>query len=294
MLIVGFMLLSGHLLMTQNFAPIGAKWQYSMACWGSPYDCGYYSFEVINDTFLLGKKAKVLSYSENGQLKIEGQQILYADSGKVYYWMNGGFNLIFDFSAQTGDTLTLKMGPSFFTGGDTVGYYKMIVDSIGFTNITGLYYKTLYTTSLFYIDGGYSGAYWRYFGEVIEKIGDVGFLFGHSVYFNTIDYEGWIRCYEDSIISYKPFYTKPCDFITEAPENFYIKKINLFPIPTNSTLYLTINTELINNTSYKVYNILGKPSFSGILRQPFIDVSNLPSGLYFIAINNFHFKFIKQ
>lgn len=276
----------------QDFAPIGAKWYYSMACWESPYDCGYYSFEVLRDTTLLGKSAKIISYSENGLLKIDGQQILYADSDKVYYWMNNDFHLLYDFNAQAGDTLTLKMGPSFFTG-DTVGYYKMIVDSIGFTNISGGNYKTLYTTSLYYIDGNYSGAYWRYFGEIIEKIGDVGFLFGHSVFFNSINYEGWIRCYEDSIINYKP-YNKPCDFITGITENNYLEKIILFPNPTSSILYLTFNSEALINTPYYIYDVLGKTSSFGVLHQPLINISNLSNGLYFLNINNYHFKFIKQ
>jgi hypothetical protein len=288
------MILSCFIGNAQNFAPIGAKWQYSMACWGNPYDCGYYSFEVIRDTTLLGKSAKVISYSENGLLRIDGQQILYADSDKVYYWMNNDFHLLYDFNAQAGDTLTLKMGPSFFTGGDTVGYYKMIVDSIGFTNISGGNYKTLFTTSLYYIDGNYSGAYWRYFGEIIEKIGDVGFLFGHSVFFNFIDYEGWIRCYEDSVINYKP-YPNSCDFITGITESNYLEKITIFPNPANSILYLTFNLEALINTPYHIYDVLGKTFSLGILHQPLIDISNLTNGLYFLNINNnYHFKFIKQ
>lgn len=285
-------ILAQYVSAQQIFAPIGAKWHYSSPCSGNSPDCGYYLFEVIKDTMLLGKSATVLNYSINGQLVEEAKQILYSDNGRVYYWMNDDFQLLYDYNAHAGDTLTLKMGPSYFTGGDTFGFYKIVIDSVIYTNVSGLNLKKFFNHSLY--DITFEGAAWRYFGPVMERVGDLGFLFGHSVFFPTIDHFGWIRCYEDNDVYYNPNSVQ-CDFILGIWENTQIEKVYVYPNPTRSVLHLQSEEEVeFKNKSYKIYDMFGNRHAFGILQQTSLDVSYLPDGLYVLEIIGNHFKFLKK
>jgi hypothetical protein len=290
--IIGFCaILNSFCAIGQNFAPLGAKWHYSLAC-PQQFGCGYHLFEVASDTMIAGKSASVLEYSINGQMIPDGQQILYSDSGKVYYWMNNGFKLMFDFHANTGDTLTLKVGPSLFTGGYTIGYYKVIIDSVNFTEVSGESYRTLHSHLLYNVT--FEGYPWGYFGPVIEGIGDSGFLFGHSANLPTIDHLEYLRCYEDDSIYYNPTSIQ-CDFISGLNEYNAIDKPVIYPNPVSHTLNIPIGNEQIRQeTTYQVFDIFGKVIMDGKTCKSSVDVSNLPTGAYLLNINNHQFKFLKQ
>lgn len=292
LVLIWILTVSFQCVYAQNtFAPVGARWHYTTPCSGNNPDCGYYLFEAVKDTVLLGKNSTILSYSINGQLIENAQQILNYDSGKVYYFMNNSFQLLYDFNAQAGDTLILKMGPSYFTSGDTAGFYKVIVDSIRFINISGVNLKTFFHHSLY--DLTFEGAAWRYFGPVIERIGDLGLLFGHSVNFPTIDHLGWIRCYEDSSIYYNPSGIQ-CDYILGLNDNTRYDDLPFYPNPTNSVLHLQSNHAELKNEPYDLYNLFGARIGFGILNEPFLDISHLPNGVYILHVINKQFKFIKK
>ena len=108
-----------------EFAPVGAKWWYVLPCADLNPDCGYSTFESVNDTILLNKNAKIIKYTVNGVVKPEATQIMYSDSDKIYYYMNNKFYMLYDFGAKAGDTLKIKLGPQYFTN-DTIGYYHQM------------------------------------------------------------------------------------------------------------------------------------------------------------------------
>ena len=96
----------------QTFAPTGAKWYYnhSEVALGPP-QYGYMLFEVVGDTIIDTLTCKIVRetyYAADSTVSDHGSLYLYSDSGKVYYFDNGQFKLLYDFSLSSGDTLTIK------------------------------------------------------------------------------------------------------------------------------------------------------------------------------------------
>jgi len=60
-------------------------------------------------------------------------------------------------------------------------------------------------------------------------------------------------------------------------------KIQLYPNPTRDEINVK-NLSLLNNASFKIFNVLGKMMSSGILTKNKLDVSQFNSGIYFMTI----------
>jgi hypothetical protein len=60
-------------------------------------------------------------------------------------------------------------------------------------------------------------------------------------------------------------------------------KIQLYPNPTRDEINVK-NLSLLNNTSFKIFNVSGKMMSSGILTNNKLNVSQFNSGLYFMTI----------
>ena len=61
------------------------------------------------------------------------------------------------------------------------------------------------------------------------------------------------------------------------------RKIQLYPNPTRDEINVK-NLSLLNNTSFKIFNVSGKMMSSGILTNNKLNVSQFNSGLYFMTI----------
>lgn len=76
------------------------------------------------------------------------------------------------------------------------------------------------------------------------------------------------------------------------------KKENLvfYPNPSKNKIFIPLSKN--NNLSYKVYSILGKEVYSGILTNDFLDISELTKGIYYVYLKNnseeIKFKIIKN
>lgn len=69
--------------------------------------------------------------------------------------------------------------------------------------------------------------------------------------------------------------------------DFYASyKLDIYPNPFNSKISIRVSEEMLQNTTYEVYNLIGELKQSGWLtdKENILDLSGLSSGVYFITI----------
>jgi len=81
---------------------------------------------------------------------------------------------------------------------------------------------------------------------------------------------------------------------TSIQEGINEKEIQIYPNPVSD--FLTIEMDLKNNQTYQIHSMIGKTILSGTINSDnkIIDLSALPSNIYFLKIENKLFKFLKS
>ncbi|MFH0893478.1 MAG: T9SS type A sorting domain-containing protein [Bacteroidota bacterium] len=190
---------------------------------------------------------------------------------QVFVYANSQDNLIYDFSLDSGDTLQ-----SSYAGGDSI----LTIDSV----ITSLFpdgsnRKTFYLNSgHFYIEG-------------------IGAANGLGVPFTPFfESSFWLMCVKQNGISLygeEPY----CDsyFIGISEHDF--DSFAIKPNPATSSITLQM-PQLEGDAEVCVFKSLGEQVLKTKLHKAKsevrIDVAKLPAGLYFVKMNNYSGKFVKQ
>jgi len=200
----------------QNWADSGATWYYG---YNGIISQGYVEIEYMQDTLLLSHDARQLKLTKRGIDFMSGQffegvmayEYTYSDSDHVFFLHDGQFEILYDFSAVVGDTLTHYLrGPFYISECDSIG--KSIVSATG-TEIINDEELRWYETE--YLDGisGFSA-------RIYEKMGALDFMFPTN-YLCGIDEDffGNLRCYEDDNFELyvNPEYEGDCDYVYEFP-----------------------------------------------------------------------------
>ncbi len=81
--------------------PIGAEWHYEIGDIQPPYG-NYHHSIVEKDTIVAGKTGRLV-VADNGN-----KEIVYEDSGRVYYFFKDKFRKIYDFNVKEGDTVEFE------------------------------------------------------------------------------------------------------------------------------------------------------------------------------------------
>jgi len=272
----------------QEWAPTGAKWYYNALnyCGGSGEDCGYISITSVADTIVKNINAKLLKveYFETGLPYSFEYEIMYGDSARVYHFKNDTFYVLYDFTVQAGDTVvvwdtTYNGYWEVAWGDDTINCFKYIVDSIGTTIIDGQTLRIIYPSYDVFFCG------WEMYGDIVERIGETSMMFGKPT-ITIPEYGGGLRCYEDSIIFYKP-YDKDCDYTTSLQEHTE-NEIKIYPNPVDKFLNVDINLPTSKYAECLIKNIYGQIIFQKKFNNSFtLNLENLEQGIYFITLNNY-------
>ena len=261
---------------SQEFAPIGAKWHYDQGTF-NPGLTTYQTLESISDTIINGIPCrKLMKISRMAGTEIS-YMYMYSVNDSVLFYAANGFHLLYDFGAVTGDTIT-------------VGYYttydgsplKMIVDSTGTIIINGE------TRKLQYVSCG-DGYVIEFGGIVIEGIGNEIYLFPRFDFYM----DGPLRCYEDSVtgLFINPYHPlngwnfEDCEqIITGITERGTISDIRIYPNP--ATQFLEIGN-LDQPTEFTLLDIHGRKIKSAeIFPSTRINLDEVPGGLYFVKLRN--------
>jgi len=264
-------------IFAQGFAPTGAIWHNSQSDWINPDLITYKTIESVSDTIITGKSCKVLieverSYSDTAATF---KHYMYSENDSVFFYKDNAFHLLYDFGADTGDTVVLD----YFLTGEGMPLL-MIIDSTGIININGDERKVQY------ISCG-DGLVIEFGGPVIEGIGSSYFLF--PTYDGTVN--GPLRCYQDDAIGLYINYFYPnygwnyedCNqIITGIEESESITSFAIYPNPSSHQIFIKSDNP---QTKYKILDTQGNLVKQGLTDISVgINIEELRIGFYFIQL----------
>ena len=263
----------------------GAEWYYEIL-----NDDGSITFQYLhqtNDTTINDKEdihviVRINTLYDKGEHVQTSHEYIYDDNDKVYWWNNdlGEFTVLYDFDVEPGDEWEIKVGSESLV---------MHVDAVEQYEYEGRLFKMLQVSD---VENLFSGT-------IVRGIGHLTSFFPERLMNTRKGYrvEG-IRCFwkEDQLMF--KYGDKDCDEVYEefhdyeVDETVIAKGFRVYPNPTNGILTVSGG----QSTEYHITNLMGQTSMTGQINveNQQIDISKLPTGLYFITIANQTLKLIKQ
>ena len=198
------------------------------------------------------------------------------------YWWNKElqrFTTLYDLNANTGDEWLIE-----------VGYETLMmhVDTVDYCDYNGLNYRTL-----------------RVSDSQNLFSGDIVCCFGHLTSFfperlmnpsSKSEVDG-LRCYwvDDALLYHHG--EEDCNavynFFHDTDETEITEGLSVYPNPTDGLIHIE-SSQNASLLAYRITNLLGQTLMTGTVTDQLIDVSALPSGMYFITIGNQTVKLLKQ
>ena len=206
---------------------------------------------------------------------------MYKSNNKVYIYLNGQDYVLYDFSADKGDSWETRVYFEHYgMDPESDSIIEITVDSISSLIIEDDTLKTFYTKS---------NSPWSFEGPIIENIGN-RYMFPDiwPILDQNVPY---LRCYIDDSIYYS---VMKCDtiFETELKLNNSIpdETFLIYANPSNDLIYLKSNNRTFNNIYIELFDMQGKCIFNKRLinytNEYILNVNNLNKGIYFILIRN--------
>jgi len=288
----------------QEFAPIGAEWYYTNAISAESDLSSYVKYQSVGDTLIEGKNCRIVEGNDE-------TYFLYEENSKVYYFKNS-FNLIYDFTASVGDTITFSI-----VACDTsiaslapilcYEYYKTYnvmytvknIDTIIVNNIPLKQYETVLIScgnidNYFIVPHSYI---------YIENIGyEKRFIYETEA--PTAGHTNYLRCYNDKNILYTSDrwaqYDKACDYLESTSSNTKTSNITIYPNPFKDAIFIEPSTGFSSEYTISIFDCIGNNVLTNnYTEKGSVDTKSLQQGLYFIHIagNNgsvLQYSFMKQ
>ncbi len=259
---------------------VGTEWYYEIQ--NENGTITYQHLEYAADTTVNGKTVVIIirtnTLYDKGEHTEVTREYVYEENGVIYWWNKDlqEFTALYDFGAEAGDEWEIKVGSENIT---------MHVDSVRYYEYDGELYKTLMVSDENDIFGG----------NIVCGIGHQTSFFPERLMTRSQAYrvEG-IRCFWRGGELFFKYGDKDCDevyeeyhsSIDEPAEN----QCNVYPNPTDGV----ITVSGFQMGEYRISNMMGQTLMTGQIEgeQQRIDVSGLPSGMYFISIGDMTQKFV--
>jgi hypothetical protein len=262
---------------SQSFAPIGSEWYYRerFAFMG---DIDYVKFYAQKDTIINNQSCrKVIKRHRIDCLERGYVEYFYTRNDSVFYFEKDidDFQLLYDFSAEKGDSWTIKL-----VNRDTPVMFAIQVDSTSITTINNIDLKTLHVT---YVDPDST----NYKSIIVDRIGDLDYMFNWQHWFNQpcdANLSAGLSCYSDSIVGlYSLRNSLQCDYINSLAPTETKHSIYVYPNPTKNIIH--ISTSSPDTKEVDIFNLNGNLLCSEIISSDYtINLENMPDGHYFIVV----------
>ncbi len=273
----------------QSFAPIGAKWYYSSAELGAgPNDAAYYLYESQKEINVFGHPGKIISvtyyrsfYKFHGDTVILPPVYIYQSFDTVFYFNNvyHRYFPLYVFNVKKGDTINYHCPEvPLFKPNDTI--VKSVIDSVTDFIVGSDTLKRVWSHEI----GAFS-----FWGGYIEKMGS-RLLMLHQPQMVIPEWDGPLRCYSDSDISYNATQF-PCDYRMKVGMEEIENPIGLLIYPNPSANQINVHINSNRKHTFIIYNLMGQVIKNGVLESELIkiDIDDLKSGIYSFelkSINN--------
>ena len=299
-------LLVGTSASAQEFAPLGATWTYEVGDETPALEIAAIQFTADRDTVLAGRSARVIEGAnlyDDGTWEAIGSEVVTGNQDSVYVWIKDSFHLIFDFTAEAGDTIQVTDQP--FTGfysldGMAFDSFTYRIDSVYKEDFTGdqlilQHVSYLDTTAENFTHWGFLNGV-EYFGDVPGQIlRGVGSLGRESMLGTTpnIGYIGLyfpdrLTCYRDSTRDYR-FRGVDCEALIAqytdpsgvAAYRTFAGKV--YPNPFHTSIrFETADGSAIRRI--EVRDLMGRVVAQVAGGDGRLDLSHLVSGTYHVSI----------
>lgn len=263
---------------SQNWANYNSEWHYNQINFFTPPNLSYIKFEAIGDTLINGDSVKIIleenvSFADTVSKKI----FMKSDSDKVYLYVPeiSAYKLIYDFAANTGDTIEVFCRQAFQDS--TI---KVHVDSISTLDINNNALRVQYVSQ---IDSEGDEYYME--GEIIENIGWTGFMFPLHAWADP-PYGGPLRCFQNDIIGLYKLTEIDCDYVTSTKIISTEYEIKLYPNPAKNYITVTCPSNIkiqkieLFDTSGRNLKTWENMNLSGSK----LSIENVIPGIYFLKM----------
>ena len=281
---------SFYLIAQQEWAPIGAVWHYNIGIDFFEENVhplsGFDRIEVTGDTLVNGMTMRKV-----------GEELMYQDGHKVYYWKDDHLRLIYDFGVEVGDQLIFEFPACTQFDDDNEGVVSELYEivEVELVEINGIALRkiTAQATYTLTTDAPHEHVY-------MERIGSTRAIVRNACSTFIIEYEpAWLRCYEDEQIDhvterFLSFEEEDCNVVLELPNNTTDLQeeidFGLFPNPANDVVNIEYNLPERANYTIRVVNAHAQvlkqirlPQQEGTHQ---IALSNMPNGLYLVLLES--------
>jgi hypothetical protein len=212
----------------------GATWHYGYGEGMEARSAGYEKLEVIDDTVINSIDYRIIKrsrvYSNEVMQELDDLFLRYdSENDQVYRYIDSEESLLYDFSADKGDTIIVK-AISFM--GD-ISFCRLVVDSIKVEVFSdSIHRRVQYCRET-------QNPRFMFGGKIIEGIGSEVFLFPVDGLMCDAGCADDLRCYQDSKITLTNPYIECEELVTNLESNKTIsEEIIIFPNPTNDELFV--------------------------------------------------------
>jgi hypothetical protein len=278
----------------------GAEWYYEIL--NEDGSITYQHLQCMGDTTINGQRPKIIirsntQYDKDLHTKVTHEYV-YEENGVVYWWnkLLGKFTVLYDFSAEVGDEWTIEVGDNTIT--------THVYDS-ELEYINGIPYKRLTIADP---DNIFSN-------DLVSNIGHLTSFFPERLMTQGKNYrvEG-MRCYwVDGELVFKPsdddcdeIYLELHNGIEEGDPSTGSGAFMVYPNPAKGILFVRLpnppdplrrgncDSPTMGKNEYRITNLMGQTLLQGRIdaENQQIDISVLPSGMYFITFAGETQKFV--
>lgn len=251
--------------------------------------------KVMRDTLVGNRLCRIIGVTSGGKYFQDSEIIEYSKDGRMYFYEDGEWKLLYDFNAKVGDTVTFYISKKYH-------YYNTFT-------VPGVFDEDIinnnpYQLRIVKIDTIYSkdGKPLIRFNTqnvdlrnpirmdyVYENIGSKGKLFGYNNnYLPPECFKNFpiLRCYSDDDISIK-FTEGECDKLTFV-KDISTETVDIHPNPGQDRLFFTLSDNFNLPAIVQMTDISGKLLMNNTLQLTKFEIStsHFTSGLYIITIRD--------
>lgn len=253
-------------IQAQEWFPVGATWHYSQIHFWPSMETST-QFEVVGEIEIQGKSCKLIEGVCNcappgGNIVCHEGDIIYRYDTEM-----DSFSILYDFSLQPGDTITLRID------GFDPTYYRL--ESLSQMILNGIPIRVQH---LSWLDGNSVAIGLTNY----EFIGNDGCFYPQVGFCDPLT--GGLRCYEDSIFGLQKFYgfNLDCEAIISSSDNTTFPGISFYPNPAHDYLIIGSTTPI---TKIELLDVHGRTVLSEEQGSPVLDLGKIPSGLYVVRLS---------
>lgn len=292
--------LFNHLIKTDTSdLDVNTKWY-----WHAPSNhemCGHQLFlgQIVREEMIGDRYAQILGLTLGRDYILESELPIYRKQGKMYFYEDEIWKLLYDFNAVEGDTIEYYLPQNkYYYAHMLIDFseieipkdpLKLRVDKLD-TILTksNLPIKRMWTSQVRIM---FDPADWPRMDFIYDKIGSsVGFLgeVGYLVPAESCGTYGYgLRCYTEKDTTYS-FVDYECGLLLNTKTNKINESIILSPNPATTSLIVSIESVDSNrDIEYQIINLSGQIMMQGNIRNgEEIDVSGLHPSLYLLQLND--------